>query len=606
MKADPYSLATHTANLSLRNSLSLADANYKIWEKKEEYKDEKLKTAINDIYGPDVLKANPNAPGTGTDVIGTASGDNSKFRTGLVDNMRESQSDMLENYVTSIAAKYASATDLKQKKFYEDAMKSTFAAGGLNVANLLKGDKAEINKIAGLGTPYLAQSFAVSKDYTNPYKGKGIAASSFFSKEFYDANGQTIMDVDKNAMTFAHFENVWKEIGDGVAERTKAGYSENGVLDKKMGALVDMYVDASKDLGYLPLTKEQIAAGVQGKNPEVRQFLAKYATEYAKKYSKDFQSQSGRDDDPNSPTYGAVYTAFDAAKKYAYQNVGKIFKDYNSNYDEYGQSYRKMPGMGKGSNALASMAYEGYADSQKAAITRNGTKDLLGALQSYNAVSDDPQVRVGFGDAKSIPAENDPRAKAIVDAYYAEMLSPASASDDGRPHGKWRGQMIAGDNANYVGFTIYPNESWAKKFKGGAKTPGITGGVDYSNGITMFIPKDKVHNSFTAKMEASPYDYEFERTGKLSLDAYPDAQAEIVKSGGRKVVNLTANIIGEDGKPQVYKQTYPYDATDLQNKVLVDDWMPKLQTLQNMIDVDKSAARAQYGTKDIDAVMASQ
>ena len=165
--------------------------------------------------------------------------------------------------------------------------------------------------------------------------------------------------------------------------------------------------------------------------------------------------------------------------------------------------------------------------------------------------------------------------------------------------------MIAGDNANYVGFTIYPNESWAKKFKGGAKTPGITGGVDYSNGITMFIPKDKVHNSFTAKMEAGPYDYEFERTGKLSLDAYEDVKAEVVKEGDRKVIKLKANIIGEDGKTfETYEQTKTLGSIDLNNTTIVENWMPIMQALQDRIDVDKNGVRKKYGTKDIDAAIA--
>ena len=78
-----------------------------------------------DIYGPDVLTPKPNTPGTGTDVITSASKDNSEFRSGLVDKMRESQAQMLENYVTMISAKNAGATDSKQKLYFQEAIKNT-------------------------------------------------------------------------------------------------------------------------------------------------------------------------------------------------------------------------------------------------------------------------------------------------------------------------------------------------------------------------------------------------------------------------------------------------------------------------------------------------
>jgi len=46
--------------------------------------------------------------------------------------------------------------------------------------------------------------------------------------------------------------------------------------------------------------------------------------------------------------------------------------------------------------------------------------------------------------------------------------------------------------------------------------------------------------------------------------------------------------------------------TYIANQVIVDDWMPKLQVLQNMIDLDKNDATIKYGTKDIDALLNSQ
>ena len=608
MKADPYSLASYSSQLSLRNSLAMADTNYKIWEKKEDYKDAKRKKLIMDIYGPDKLTPKPNTPGTGTDVITSASKDNSEFRAGLVDKMRESQSQMLENYVTMISAKNAGATDSKQKLYFQEAIKNTFAGTGLNIDNLLKGDKAEINKISSLGTPLLSNSFTMSKSYSNPYKGKGIGASDFFTKEFYEANAANIMEVDKNAMIFNHFEDQWKATGKDVAERVKANYSKDGVVDKKMGSLMDMYLDASKDIGYKPFTDEQITEAWQGKNPEVRQFLAKYATEFAKKHSKDFQSQAGVDQDPNSPTYGAEYTAFDAAKKYAYENSRKIFKDYSSNYDEFGQSYRKKAGMGKGSNALTSMAYGAMMDSDENLITQSRTKTALGFFQNYSALSDNPDVRIAFGDAKQIPSESDPKAKAIADAFYSELLSPSKATDDGRARGNWVGQRIAGDNADYVGFTFYPNELWAQKPSlRGAKNSGITGGGEYKDGITMFLPKNMVNNSFMEATTASPYDYEFETTNQLNLNAFNDVKAIVTKVGNRKQVELIATLINDKtGNPYIYKKTEIIGTTDLANQVIVDDWMPKLQVLQNMIDLDKNDATIKYGTKDIDALLNSQ
>ena len=595
MKANPYALSTHTSNLALRNSLEAINANLVADIKRKEvdhyYKELEANGTAGLTGEGNVLEASPDTPGTGTKAgVINPKDDNYRHRDELMQKSTASKTSFVNSFVAEALNKYANTNDNKQKEWLKGSLTKVLANTGISVDDVLQNNlsREDINKLNSLGNERLTSAYKLATDYADPTKG-GLLAASFFSDGFYKKHADQIFQTKMADNQLAAVEKQYSNIAKNVSNKVQGDFLALQTDEGKWKAdIVAMYTS----LNHRPLSKEEVE-GINAR-PIGKQLGAKYADEHWKDYLKTVSPYTN----PNNVPASVMMAAKKLALGFYHNNAADAIGAYNDEYQVSAPSWRQTSALGgKSSNALASMAHKGYYDKD---VKGEQTDVAADWFSTYQQNSNNPNMKVVFGNASEMAKESDPSAQRVANVVLSDLKNAYKKGAAERPKFAWTAQEVAGGDPNYVAMTFYPDLAYMAKFEGTEKKPGLLAGLQEASqqGITMFFPKNAVDNKYTAMFKVDPIDYQYESSGEVSLDLYPDVNVKFEKtaSGPRQVLSYTY-----PGQEPVI-ETFPLGP----NASIKDASMnviPKLKVVQEKIDMMKAAYRKKNGTTDPNALM---
>lgn len=584
MKADPYKLATHTSNLALRNGLKMIDANLSadLIKKRAQHEYNMIEKYGTAGLGPETdaegnkLESRPDARGAATKAGAINPKDeNYTYRHKLIEENINSKSNFLTSFITEAANKYNKTDGNKQKEWLKGSLAKVLANTGIAIDDVLKRNltSQDMQKLSSLGEDKVTAAYTLASDYADPKKG-GILAASFFSNDFNRAHAAEMYAIKAKEAQFKDMENHLENIAQNAANKTQGDFlALNTFEGKGKASIVKMFTD----IYHRPFSEEE--AKTFNETTTGKKMAAKYADEHWREFltkRNSFINPNSKNIDPSD-----MMAAKGDAILFYNENVVDALSAYDKDYNSTAPSYRQVGALGgKYGNALTSLAFGGTYDKDMP-----GEQTAIAAdwMKTYRSNAQNPNVKIAFGDAAEIPAETDAQAKLATDFLLSKMSDRYKPGDASRPKFTWHAQNIAGGDPNYVSMTFNLDPAFVKEHTGTEKNPGVLAGLEGQTEVTMFFPKNIVHNKYTAKFETNPYQYQFE-SGGIHLDMYPDVKVDFLKIDGgmQKVLKYKDEQGNEKTQSWVLSSNVDFEQT-------VNQTIAQLDKAQAAIDSKKAA-----------------
>lgn len=611
-KADPFALAGYHAKLNLDNSMKMAEQNfiYDVAKKKldYEYDVKKAGLTLNALGEPigggavatdaagNKLEANVDARGASTKAGAiNARDENYGYRQSMINKNYEAKKGFVNNFVTEAVNKFGLTSDNKQKTWLKGSLTKMLANTGISVNDMLNNNltAADIKKLEALTPQQVAAAYAVASADANPNAGNGLAGKDFFSKSFYEKYGQNMSDITRSEAVQKQWETHFDNVAQTAVDKTKGDFLATGEEGKAKAEILDMFVKYTKR----PFTEEEFETF------QKTSAGAKMSALYADAHYKDYLPAEYKNVPEKDMSQSLVAAAKGKALDFYDDNASDALVAYYESYNAMVPSYRQATGLkGANGNALTSIAHGGTFDPMVAGEQTSYAADYL---KTYDKLQSNQGVKVAFGDAAELPEETDAIAQTVINAMVSDAKNPLNMKDlSGRPRFKWHAQDIAGGDPNYVSMTIYPDAGYLGKdeFIGTEKKPGILAGKTdrAAEGITLFFPKHLVDNKYVAKFKSNPVEYQYEATGSVSLDMYPDVNVTAIKTDAGPLWQMSYQLPGES-RPTIVSVPLSgdYDYAEAL-KVMAG----KAKEAQDGIDYQKELYRKEHGTTNPEDVVA--
>jgi hypothetical protein len=608
-KVDQFALAGYHAKLNLDNSMKMAEQNYiyDVAKKKldYEYDVKKAGLTLNALGEPigggaavatdaagNKLEANVDAKGASTKAGAiNARDENYGYRQAMIDKNYEAKKGFVNNFVTEAVNKFGLTSDNKQKTWLKGSLTKMLANTGISVNDMLNNNltAADIKKLEALTPQQVAAAYAVASADANPNAGNGLLAKDFFSKNFYDKYKQNMSDITRSEAVQKQWETHFDAVAQTAVDKTKGDFLATGDAEGKAKAeILNLFTKYTKR----PFTEDEFE--LFQKTDAGKKMSALYADAHYKDYLPAEYKNVPQKDMNQSLVAAAKGKALD----FYDDNASDALVAYHESYNAMVPSYRQATGLkGVNANALTSIAHGGTFDPMVAGEQTSYAADYL---KTYDKLQGSQGVKVAFGDAAELPEETDADAQMVIKAMISDAKNPLSMKDkdgiQGRPRFKWHAQDIAGGDPNYVSMTIYPDAGYLGKdeFIGTEKKPGILAGKTdrAAEGITLFFPKHLVDNKYVAKFKTDPTEYQYESTGSVSLDMFPDVDVTVLKTDAGPLWQMSVQYPGEKD-PTV--TTMPLSG-DYDYKEGLELMVPNAKIAQAAVDKLKADYRKEHGT----------
>jgi hypothetical protein len=630
LRANPFALNIQQSDLSLRNSLITADDAFKksLMLKQIDFENdvqkEQIKKQIEDgtydgtVKGKKVddggINADPNITGTGTN-RGTVKpkDENYKMLFDAQDNVNTTKASFLQSFIGEVAKGYKNENAKKEERdFYKNALTATLKGTGISVDDVLKNNltPAEAAKLSKLSQKQLNDAYVMASDYSNPDSQNGGPAKNFFSNTFFSATGIGRAKLQTEEKALAGVQEKMKGVAVNTANQVIADIQ---LTDKETGgkkaAILQEYLKLNTNAR--PFSKDEVMAEKRT-GAAFRNLGLKYAENNWKMFIKEANPYVS----PTTATAADIKKAKIIANTFYTANVESTMDKFNTHYNETAVSYKQAPGIpGKKGNAVAAMGYSGYADSDK----KEESYDMLADWgNTYQKLINDPQVKVAFGTGAALATTTDKDAKKVLELMLFDMKSAHKKGDVDRFRTNWHAQMVSGGNENYVSFTIKPDAAYLKKYEGTQKKPGLLYGLsglsalekNAEDGITVFFPKNKVDNSFTALFEGNTLDYEYNATQELEMNS-KYFKSKLIQNKTTRLPELhwTESYLNANGDLKTIDRVEYFSesqfgegAKDFKASVLADQYLAYFFQKDAELDAAMQKVRNGKGTTDPNAL----
>jgi hypothetical protein len=600
VKADPYGLATHSSNLSLRNMMAGKEADFNYWTKKEDYKQavEVKKKAeeqdkLNRMFGlSDKPVMDPNTPGGATEQKSNTEVSNTTDRNNLIIEKTSAQKSFVTSMIGSMKAAYDAAGQAdveggsEKQKLIIDTAKKVFEGTGVDPAKLFKDDtySEEYAKIGNLSLGTTKVIYDKSLVNVNP-NAKGIGAeNSFWSRDFWNDKGGMTETIKVREKLIGAFDKQYQSNAANVKADLIGNYQSEGSREKIL--MANSLTDAKGRF----LTKEE--------------FAKEYARKNQGSYPEEGTNNSANGMQAASTYSGAqgqtnIRTPFQKAYSAALLNYDNLSKDYTSAYQAKGVASNGLNILGNQGGAKTAAGY--WYQFEPAVLEHNGTLNGYSFFRNYDQLkaSEGVNLNVKFGDADIITHNDD--AKKVLDLLEQDSKRQYKLTDDKRPSLSYRAQEVAGGDANMTAVHFQIPEKWASQY---TKKGGALEGIDkdlLNKGLTLFIPKDKATNQYHTDNQMDDYDRLLKIDGQINMDTYPDAGKVNLKVVGDKyIISGFFNDLTPEGKPvpTTYYEEHPL-STGLKPGMIVDNVNSKMKQHSIELQNYKRTYNAKHGIKTL-------
>jgi len=534
MRPDAFALASHSSKLSLNNSLTLKQADYEYWMKKEDYKQN-----VEDIKRRGGSEFNLMDPLF--NIIGTATPEqeqeqalsvNQAFRNRLTGERADSKQRFLMEMATSMADAYSTASASEQKLILS-SLDTILKGTGLDSRQVVSGDMiALLNNIprssrsnrVDVNTIY-ERALSVSDPNNSTW-----AVNKFWSESFWNQTTDMRSDVTNADKVLSTFNSFYKMNADNaITEMRKSQY----------------YGGDAKDLGMLTYLTDR-----HGKLMDKEEFARRAADNMhqdfrpGKKVLGDIYIDVKEGEIPVSenPAHRAARTegyrtSREAAYQYALDHYDEYKENYQAAYKVAGRPFNGTAALGNAGGGAATAAHGGKVDPYM--YSSDNYLRVNSFLKNYQNVSGAEGVQVRFSDDKGVPIpdvveELSEKASSIVNQLISDQSKSYKETDKGRPTYRFMYQNIVDNDQNKTALTIYPDQQWLDKYKGSKASPGLTWGMDVSKGLTIVLPADQANNEMRQFSDFDGYDFMLEQMGKMDITEYSDkaGAVSIVNKGG--------------------------------------------------------------------------
>jgi hypothetical protein len=553
MKADPFALQTHSAELAFQKAIELMP--YQDQQKAQQYRDQKLIDRELEEEAGSFLKDplfRPEITGTSTTPKPELSQSVNKNQSKAIDQqVTDSKLTYINTALANMQTAFKAGTQI-DKDAIMVAAKEMFKHTGKDPMLLLNG-KATLGDI---NPKLLDATYSLTAAQADIRNKSNASWNVPFEQQKFILESQV-----QNQM---ETQSIFKE--EMVKENEKA--------------LVALRADYKDSPEKLLLVQSMLESVDNTYIPDVKTEGDVYAQAYlfAQKHGDKFEGGK------------------DAALVFASKNAKDIRENWDSKYQDNVLAYNQFLG-GKTSNAPGTGAYELDLDP----TVRHKNNETMKSIGN-NFMQDEDKIIANFGTMNEIQ-ENNPVAKALIKQYFTDFNRKEK-----KAYGTALASRIGGMNDNYMAVTINPSNEWLKDQQSTKASP--TGGIipygddTYKNGITFFIPKNEqgtINNQYYQSTEYNTWDYILDKKGQI----------DITKDSGRLTLQKVEGGYSISGYLDVAKETEtgytmekklvtaPIIYGDLDGSDVYDTWQNNLLELQMYNNAVKTKTRSQYGIKDI-------
>lgn len=566
LKADPYSLAAYSSNLDYQKQVKLKGLDLNIWKEKEKYKAAQIKMLADKAFEGHFNGDLPGSKGQATGVI-----DENMARQaneGRLMELYRGQKANSAQFVSSLANELRTQYEINSKDpTKQNVLSATaeiiFKGTGIDGKKIANGDAKELAKLQTMDIGNASRAYEQAIKTIDPNGGVTGELNSDWGRSFWNKTSDQRSAIKNQKEIRGEYIKFLEDQSKNVTNAVVADLIQKDPAAGKQKADLAATMAELNHNGFLPV----LTAGSESAN--------NVAHEYANNHQKDFGS-------------------WQAAYNFASTNMEDVANTWYNGYKNHAVAFNQADGFGKVSNAKMGGGYTYTFDS--AVPSHNNTVRLAELLNNTSAA--EGAAIVQFGDAGAISG-NDPAAKALLDQYHIDFNSvDLKHQDKNRPKGQYSVQRIGGGDENYMAYTIYPDETWASKYRGSEKQPGITRGLTPGAPITVFIPKDRANNSYYRDTEFNDYDFLLQKRGKLSLDDHPQGgKISIDKVGNQIQIHGKLIAVNEKGEEESISVSKTENA-DLDAQILYNTFNDQLANLEQWNVAQKEAARKQHGVRD--------
>jgi hypothetical protein len=475
MKADPFALSSHSSNLALRNQKTMAQINFtKQWElnkQKHGFNVEMHMLKNMDTENPDPLGVTTvNAPAGGYTV-----GENhntADLNREQLDNQKGNFNYVKDRYLetafTELKSQYAKG-DQAIKNSIELMVQDLFKESGLNPKEFFNQDSHDIVKsLKAEQTDKIYKTATEKLNPQDPLYGKAGWVDAFYEKT---SDMRTSAEVQRQALDKMQdfhanqAKTTVQRLGNEYANQDIKGYAANKIIPQ----LIDK----------------------TGRIKPKEQFIQD-AAKATDKFNTDTASSLGK-----------VYD--------------KLTEDYQEIYQSHGKAFDGLLLAGGHGGEKASKG------TQMTVIGGRYKDQTVKLAKDFYNNWDPTSSTVFFGEADQKDPKADPTATTLVKQLFMDLSKPGKATDKGNPAFTMRYQGVAGHSSDRVGIHINNiDQEWAKKYQGTKNNPGPLYGVDFSKGVTIYVPKNEANFELNRLHKVNSYDFMLENGG-IEVNSYPQA-----------------------------------------------------------------------------------
>lgn len=570
--------------------------DFKNWEAREKYKTVKEEAKWNERLGSPVFNgALIGSKGQATDVTDAnkAYTMNTAKEAETANNIGSTSKAFLVEMANSLRTQYT-VTGADQKLLLQTA-KDIFEGTGIDASKVIQGDMNELSKINSLGYGSALKLYNKATKVVDPYTSSVGRLNDSWTKPLWEKTSTTRQELKNKLLVREEFLKEFEKNSTNVTAQMMADLTVNDTgLGKHKAELVKIMAGMNHN-GFLPPVES---------DSKTREAIAKkFADDNVKNFRTTGENvQAGSVGTSTLPNVrSGNKSAYDNAYAFAMNNMVDLANEWKSSYKKGAQAYNQMPGGfgGPFSNATTGGGYTFQMDA--AAPTHENTMMFADLVNNFRTTGLSNIVQ--FGDAGAIQGDNQ-EARAIANQFVLDFFTKGSEKDGTRPKGRVDVQRVAGADENYMSFTFYPDEQWAKqsKLKGSAKQPGITANEEYQKGITVFIPAKQANNSYYKSTEFSDNQFLLNKTGKISIDQYPEVGTlSIEKMGNQEDAYLVSGTISAVDANTGEKKTVPVNSPVYGNPdpdIITKTWTQWLGQMQVVNDRATAAIKSKSGIKD--------
>jgi len=598
IKADPYALASFNHSLAL----SRIDYAHKLKKADELEKQKKSEEAFR-LLNPTLFT--PQVAGEGTSLTGDVDPNAKPFE----ENVKEEnlvKSSLMTNsamYVSQSLAYLESltkSTDPVIKKqaiawinqLAEDspALKAGLRNGTLKYTDVMKiyNDHVQSPTYDDKNSPY---------HFSNLYdKVKGVVKQFGVLPSTAGANtAMRLADLYEQDINYSQAH--WKTL-----DQMQTGNNKNVANSTFM--LSELTLDVAKNNRELFLdnngdirTEEDFTNAFMKKNFDVYKDRTKKVT-----YERGIQAEEPEYKNPDgSYNIKAIYGDLYTGAKNAYKDLNKAFiKTYNGNNTQDGQPLVKVFNgsilFNKESGGWTSKPYLMSFD--VSAPTTPGTQAFVSTLNNIMNSYSDPDVKFQMGGAKSFGkssgpsiATNNKDAQEFFGLLQSGITSYEKPNDENRFRGKIVQHTVGGGDSDYVAYEIKPDANWIKKMTGTKGAPGPLYDKDFSNGITVYLPKNKANNSFYNQTTIGLYQTNMNLYGSVSKNIPGGGYVNINRQeDGSYLTEVGVNIYDQTTGKYIVDNMFRTFSSNAGADQIIDLYSPMLvENAENNDDIDMIA-----------------